>query len=652
MRALLRKDLDWLLLFGLGGIIAFTIALGQCYEWWVVRRFDMGPLFYVAWWISAAGFGLFAAIREDLSRTRHYLLHRPIPPTRILTVKLVGCIAVLVSWLVAPLVLVWLWDAIFGYHASFLSWHLIASYLAAGCVMFSFFALGLFVGTLPVAWWLRGLIGGCGGITMLGVGMVLSGADFTSGLRSVYGIHDSMGSFVAWHLVAGAALVGGIYANAAGRDDPDTPWTGRTRAISGSLAVGLVAIAAIWGLAGLQDEWSRSLHRSYPDVRATAAGEVGLFVLAPDSEPRWRRVDGDHTPGNPEAGAREIWSSYALAGYGNFGFDFPRFAPWNREVVHRDWGRSVVLDGSDGLVYVLQRHSFRTDASQRVIGKGPDRSPFSDTARPVDSWRQTSHAFIVEPDREALWYCDVSVADGHFDRISLPRDDRLVDVRSVRPDDDQRRIDDLVYRVMSNRSDALVGENGVYHVAGEAIAAAPEWMVEQVEAAKSGGSDPQVSVTEVDIVAPAIRVTNASDEVLLSHAYAPRTPTEKLYAAMLFIDSALRPPITQVASTVAESDERPAFGANPLLDPLLASGRRLWLTALSIAVGLVSALLARRRLKLLGAATATTRWWFFACLLCGLPAMLLSMWIETRRRYRQPVLLGPDVAPAPLIKSA
>lgn len=124
------------------------------------------------------------------------------------------------------------------------------------------------------------------------------------------------------------------------------------------------------------------------------------------------------------------------------------------------------------------------------------------------------------------------------------------------------------------------------------------------------------------------------------HDYRPRTWAQRWSVAFAMGCSSLRPPMLQVVAQVA-SPSAPGW----LCDPLVVDGRRTWLVVLQIAFAGLLAWSARRWLQRHGVpATA----WAWQIALFGLPAFMLFVYFERRRR----VVAREVTQPAPLLIGA
>jgi len=107
MKTLIRKDLDWLLIFLIvGTFIPLVIVAERSFvSVWIRPLYGMAWECYICWCTAGLVMGVFAGIREELSRTEEYLRHRPVSPTRIFVVKTLACLVVISAWVVLPFAL-------------------------------------------------------------------------------------------------------------------------------------------------------------------------------------------------------------------------------------------------------------------------------------------------------------------------------------------------------------------------------------------------------------------------------------------------------------------------------------------------------------------------------------------------------------------
>jgi hypothetical protein len=619
--ALLRKDLPWLLGFLNAGAIALAIVLGSepFVQVWTLPPSRLEGLFH-AGWIAGAALGLCAAVWDELFGTRDWLRHRPVSPRRLHGSRLLGCGFVLAGWFTVPVGVVWLLEAALGHNVDQLQPANLAEVWATLLPAVTATAIGLFAGTLPCGPLLRLLAGAA---ALLAVFTAIDSWTKLAADRAL----DSLPAFAALHAGAAAAFALAGFASA-GRDaDSDRPWPLQSLIAGGGVALCGFALTGALVVGVVQLAFLDRLLVAYPQV-VSAGGTLQLAVQSHEGgRNRVWPVDGDHRRTGAELqGTSNVAWAGGDRGAMEPGFDAPRF----HSARTSSWRYSCPLF-EDGRAFLVRDEGFTGRVTVVPTGKGPAREPFTADARVLDD-RTASGAWVAEPAAGALWRLDP--AQQFFVPVPLPGGDRLLAVDSVRPDreDPRRRLEvgEFVYELRSAEHTALVGERGVYAIGGDAVAPAPEWMHEEARKRQRRGQ--RWERLDPDVLSPRIAVRVEAGDARFEHQYAPRTATERAFAGLALGGSLLRPPaLAALAHAFAPAGPQ----RDPLLDPLLAGGRRPLLLLGNLLAGASCAFLLRRRLR-----AARIRWWMAACLLLGPCALLAGRLVERARAW------APDPAAA------
>ncbi len=621
MKALLRKDLPWLLGFLVLGTIGLAMGLMEhsfvyCF---VVSPGDREGLFHVAWSVGL-GLGAVAMCFDEALGTREFLAQRPVAITRLGGARLLGCGLVLLGWfLLAPLG-AWLCFVVGDLEYWSAPLRQLPQIWATLTTAVSACAIGALAGALPAPWWARLLIGGALQVTSLTLVYHLSHQSVTS-----------LPVFVVSNLAIAALAVGLCMVALAHRADPDRAMLATVRRrVMPSLVVLLAAFFCMLQME-VQSEVATRLRRVYP--RPVVLGGKVEIVQREDYDDPYRIVDAEH---RAIAVIRrpETWLSYREPSLGK---EFLRIeAPgsmWSTLLwMHTSVaGHSyLVLDGDGRAFWVSPGDGVR------ATGRYVTHEPFSvgSGALSVESGGESAH-LVRDAATNELWRFEDDL--GHFIPQPLSEGDRFVGFDHVH---DEELVDRPgVPPIGVARNGRVVrGERFVYGVKGGVlVAVGPNRKVPSV-AVKMGRvtNDSPLSWTvqfDADPVA---------GHAAFSHHFTPHTSTERKYAAMTMGVSLLRPPLLQALAAVCP-EVPPA--SHWLLDPLVAQGRRWWLVLVSITVGLLSAWSVRRRLRTLGATPSTMLIWTMLCVGLGPFAAIASVVCERPRAYANRAITTPVPLP-------
>ncbi len=680
MKALIKKDLGWLSFFFLiGTAIPFFILLDKGFNnvWVLPQLGNYGLIleFFVAWSLSGLAFGIFAAVREELTKTEDYLRHRSVGPGRIFAARTIACSVVLLAWIIVPFAI----QALFirgrwAENASLAEWGRFWYYLGVGLVAFSSFAMGYFAGTLRLNWIKRVLIGLAGTTALVATSWAVA---WLFGKEGV----SSFSAYVIAHLAITVFLFMAAYRNFLPGYDPDRPVPWKTFKLSGTAVVFFSIVSAWVCLSWLQSEIHSAFAQGCPSIWQTGSGEVKLVEWNSDEECYWEVDDRHHPDGvleESDQNAAHLFSSgwwTAVDFYQtNFGF-YPFHSPWT-EVRRWYLGSEVVC--FDGLWYWVGRHShdrmvrsyfhypegmlylysFSSPYAQRTpsikkIGKGPGNEPFSSRARPLSVTPFSSLMQVCDSEDGSLWSCDIGKGEKAFRRTPLPNDDLYRHATSIHHLADE--VDEDGNPILPERIEeytAVIGDRGVYLWNGESFEEAPENL-----RAHMMRQERRFNIIEKDPLALKIEVVDVEGKPFYTHQYGLYTIREKKYGAFLYIFSILRTPATELYSFLASGTEPQSAFLGPglfdaLVDPLLVPGKRAWLLLCNLGLALFLAVHSMRRLNRFGAPKSRVRYWGLAVLLGGVFVYLAYRAFETERAYRTSPVLAPEEAPPLLISDA
>jgi hypothetical protein len=134
-----------------------------------------------------------------------------------------------------------------------------------------------------------------------------------------------------------------------------------------------------------------------------------------------------------------------------------------------------------------------------------------------------------------------------------------------------------------------------------------------------------------------VTVPATANQPEFTHEFRPRTAGEQFFAAYASVLSLLRPPALQVLAHAAPTGVDDHWA----LDRMVRDGRRPWLVLVTVALAVAAAWRVGRGLRHHGVPATL---WVVHILLFGVPAILLALAYESRRRLRV-VEVAPPAPP-------
>ncbi len=653
IRALIRKDLQLLIAMAVAGTITLLITYGQIryIDVWVVPV-SRGEMIFIAWWICGGALGLVVSTHEEINRTREYLTHRPVTPAQVLTSKLIGCVIVLIIWLISTTVLSIAIEAVFGWNAQLTDLSNLGTLMLLATPAVSLCAAGVFAGTVPAHWTKRIIIAGCTGLVVLLLGQVLT-------VDPQQQLNDS-GLWLLFHAVMTLGLIAASYANVRQTFDPDINVPSRFRTITLIAAVMVTSLAATWGIATVQQGLGQAAERGFPDIVRKESGEFCLANHRRDENRKryWEEVNTDHVAvGIINVKLDQLPRQWHWPAANGFGTNEPTF---NRSFGYWGFRGRAILIQPEGRVYRVTGDRYRkVPARRQVLGKGPAQTPFSRDARVINelmiakSDERTDTIIVFDSLDGPLWkFSSKPGSPSHFVPVSLPGDVRAETYVSIRQPTGAESNKTVL---IPSRGQVVCSATESFIFDGDAFRVAPEWARAEAKRVRSEKAQ-QVIVTErYDILTPTVRVVepDSPEKTLFRHEYAAHSFLDYCGVVATLLPSALRAPILQIPSFLQPTPESTqSFGATPYLDPCLAGGRRIWLLLLNLVVSILIAAAMSRRLARRGALSSTRWFWAIAILVAGPTACLILAWTELPRAYRKPDMVTPEQAKPLLIHSS
>src|SRR5690606_26646399 len=477
---------------------------------------------------SGAVLGVLAVLWDNLLGTRELLMQRPVTRGALARSPLLACGVVLTGWMVFVPIVAWLFAAFGSGVYKWSYWAGVPEILTTLTIAWPACAIGCIAASLPVAWWLRGVLLAALTVTC---GFLIDTATSHQG-------ETSKTEFVVWTLSFAAVLFPLAAHLGAQRADPDRPLARHTRWVAGLLL--LLSVIFSFGLiAGeMQSIALHSVRSQYPRF-VELNGQVAL-ALATDDWHRMAICNAEHAATGEFCLRMDVKSvDYQKPGYSvRLEIEAPRFRDTHVRQTRIDYETSIYVDGS-GRVWWC--HS--GDGEVRRIGIGPELQDLPPLAYPLsvaDVGDVPNVEVVICGDKQTgrLWRYDQNL--GHFVTFALPNDDCfMVFERLRRPAQEAASMPSasLLASVFDRDRDVnyIRGAAGSYLVVSGALVKfdAPTQPTQKPFEYRGVclGDDPLVFRVDVP----------ARDGVAsFHHDFAPRTWSERLHAGHAMLWSLLR----------------------------------------------------------------------------------------------------------------
>lgn len=626
MKALLQKDLPWIAGLLVLGTAAMAIAL--CMQsfatTFVVSPGQRDELFHAAWG-SGLLLGVVAFAFDEALGTREFLAQRPLGVAALVGARLAGCALVLLGWFVLVPPCAYAALAFGDSSWEFGHWRQWPAIWGTMTPAISACAIGAVATALPFAAWARGL---CAAPLFLIPFSVIFWLERAGPSRTT-----AWPVFVGGHLLVAGLLVAWLWFTKGNRRDGDLPASGRLRI---RIVAPLLGIATLlWAVLQMEVEANavERLLRTYPRP-LVHEGQVVLVRRADWDEP-WQRVDAGHRPTGEQIRVR----FESLVG--------PEVPRVHREFLRVEGPRSGAWQSSG--VGVQGRFLLDEDGTAwwqpwrdglRTVAKSPAEPRFAAGTRLLALGDGVMREVVlIEPEGQGVWRW-LPGTTGCV-RVPPPDGDRLVG--SIPHGDRYEPLAEAAGAQLQAGETLLCGETFVYTLrdgelrrVGKVFPAGPE-----------AGASPRFLAVDADVLGWTLAFDGDAAVAPFHHRFEPRTAAERGFALLALASAALRPPLLQGIAQV----RAPGPGSwHWFTDPLVAGGRRPWLVGIGMALAGLLAWATRRRLRRLGAAADTIRFWTIAvCLLGPFGAVASVVGERPRAHARRPV---PATVPPPRLRTA
>lgn len=628
MLSLLKKDLWWMAVFACVGAIApVAVAFDRGIVNVLVnpeRRAitELG----IALWIPAALLGAFAALREDLTRTRPYLLHRAVSPRLVFWTRTLGCGVVIVVWIIVPVVVLCVRDLVAGAALAAVGTAALAPLAAVTLQALASFAAATYALSLPLGWPVRLLM-----LVLTWVTVHLAAAALSDN------------PWLVGHPVRvalGMAVIGGLFLVSAVRheavtQDPDRPVPWSILMTSGLVAIGCVVFVAPAMVTGIQQDLLEMVRVQRPHVVRLVRSEGRLSLAgAPEYRSDWSRPLFD----------AELAQTGTTRGVGdddaveNLGPDLRVPNVLSPRLTTDRWLSSFRHPGGMGYLRVLSdargvevlTMTWNPSTRRTMVAERRDGGKLSARVRRGELARgmQQPELFLGDPEDGSLWKV-ILQPEASLEPLQLPDGDRFVDFE---------------VHLIDRESETVVrGRAGVWRWQGGRFVAGPA-----VPAARIGGAHLTQEVVDPDILTPEV-IVRSIDGQSLRHRFGLVGLAQRLQGGAAMAMAIVRPPVSALAGLVCcDSSILGHDGLAWTVDPLVVTGRA-WLAVASLLLHALLALAVFRGLRRIGVSFRRALVGSAAVGLGGFLVCLLVAGIETRRAHRRPPAARPS---PPLILSA
>lgn len=629
MLSLLKKDLWWMATFACFGAIApVALAFDRGIVAVLVRPehraiSELG----LALWIPAALLGAFAALREDLTRTRPYLLHRAVSARRIFWTRALGCAVAVVAWIVVPVVCLGVQDLVAGAALAAVSAAALAPLAAVTLQALASFAAATWALSLPLRWPARLLMLVMSWVTVHLAAAALSDNPLLAGhpVRVALGMAVLAGVFLA-----GAARHEAITA------DPDRPLPRSILMTSGVVAIGCLLFVTPAMVTGIQRDLLEAVAAQRPAV-VRLAESAGRLSLA--GAPEYR-----HGSSRPllDADLRQTGTITSIADgdvLQDPGLVLRVPNVLSPRLTSDRWSSSLRLPGGMGYLRVLGdarrleilRLTWNPPTRSTIVVDRPDDGKFSANLRwaVADPETPEPELFVGDDEDGSLWKLTLHPVP-RLQPLQLPEGDRFVGFEG--------------YGIDAHWVAVVRGRAGVWRWQGGQFVAGPIVRT-------AGMSSPRLTqeVVDPDVLTPDV-IVRSLDGQSLRHRFGLVGFAQRLQGGAAMAMAIVRPPTSALAGLVCcDHSILRQDGVAWTVDPLVITGRP-WLAGGSVLLHLLVAFAVHRHLRRLGASWTRALAWALSVGLGGFLVCLFLAGVETRRAHRR--VAAPTSVPAPLILSA
>ena len=683
MKALLRKELVQIL----PAQVFVALVQAVILTWSIPpralllpSRIDMAEAYWVWSWVAILEgtlVGMLQFGRERSARTEAYLVHRGTGGTRAFTAKAIAAALALGVLVLLPPLAYGIWHVAWFPSVEHPLTERLGYFVAVGACSLPAYAIGALCAQIRKRWGIRSLLGLLGMLTLSFVCTISSfafaGADRTP-----------VAPFVVLQFVIAVVTLALAHALFKAGEDRQRPWPGRPAVVAAVAAILMTWIPWIGFVATSQQVARSSLFTTYPQIvegerrtlytvqrikRRDAHDSSVVFhenefrdargnLVQVDRGDEYDRIAFDLDPFLTLFDPSTSWLHRTTPNstieppfwqrVGVYGFE----GAWSRLNIGNQYPWDSWLRVSEGTVYLVgKEYSVREQTATTLLHRPDTGQPFSDRTLIATGFDRFTAMLLIDRSDLTLW--QATGQEPTLDPVALPNGDRLLGLERLHPwhsvraglFDQPGGIEDFLF----------LGETGRYvwsdghlqpflDAAPNSIRRGPAR--QSVSSASDGYVSPgeiadaivwRMEPTRIDGLGFRLEVFDAqSGELALAHDYLPESTEQKGWAALAWLMSPARSPAgalwSHFAADVEPRNATRLLSYSSVRDPLLLGGARPGLLAACLAVGVVLAALAHRRIGRNPRDRAVRRTWTLAILLLGLPAWILFRLLEPSRK--------------------
>jgi hypothetical protein len=607
--------------------------------------------FNVLWLLICVANGLVVGFvqhaRERTAGTEAYLVHRATGHRRPFLAKVLAAGIAIAAVVAIPVSIYAVWHLVLSVSIKDGLTGRLWTVAWVGACSLPGYGMGVLVAQLRKSLLLRAGLAVAGGVTILTAAALASRPwpDTLTTSKEVFG---------SFQVLATLGTLGIAYLLHRAGEDEGRPWPPQLGSLVAWVSVAAFWLPIAWIVAGSQQSARYRILAAYPEIVEDSAANLYLVLDEWDSwgtEPvALQRADGSILqllPGDLggifDAEWTALQQTHPIQGIVEASpisvleFDGP-WVPlgWPSMQSSAELSFEDIWFGrTEGHLYWVNR---KGEGPQRLVrlGKGLDNDRFSERTVVTFLWPTIEDAFsfeyLVDLEDLTIWRPSIEGMDPlQLLQVQLPEDDSLAALERTY---DKWYLRVGIYKSSEPNGWILVGKQKRYATPlGDPPEVLPHDLPEsQAAAAKVWRMEP----SRIDGLAFHLEIVDAkSRERAFAHDFCPSTKNQKQWAGVAWLLTLARPPIGSLWSWLgAEFDPRDIRRATThvFVDPLLLGGSHPGLFSASLALGVVLAWRAGRRLGNDPRERATRWTWTALVFALGLPAWCLFRLLEPSRR--------------------
>lgn len=674
MLSLLRKDIDWLIIATLIGVITVS-AVFVDYGFtvtWITHDNRLDGFLFLAWSILGIIAGLFSGLRDDLFGTRDYLRQRPISQTRLFWTKNFWSFVMMSTWLIVPLIVVTIWPMAFPENRGIAEYGRFINYAALASIMISNYAVGYFAATARgniILRFLQGVV----------VGLALW---MFAGLALTKNITLTPIEFVVSQVAIAAVLFFAASQSEGQNRDADMPIPQGVGLLQ-ILIISICVFGATQTLMGsLQSSLVMDLHREYPEIARAKDGSFSMVVMgggkrngeantyyiaSKQHEITTEEFDVERGTAAIKGLPLIFGDPWRRQSYNDLNFRWHALYPpfgigFNRATVMKSNGQSWFdYDTGEAIEYTFA--GWKPGHSQPRVNRAIRSDGKRFGSRTQAHYTAHEHGLMILRDStdHTVWIKSRQSV-GNFSPLVLPNNDQFLALLSHR-----RQIKGTLGSFSSigphPSQPIFLGKSGKLYkledgdfteIALDSLLVSHRTNVPKDQIDTQSPNAWQLTMTKFDLINRTYEAKGINPSTETRFEFSPKTSKEQLFATGILAVALTRPVLSHIFGFLSDdTDTTNQFQLSFLLrSSLFMGGKRLGFLVLCISLSLLLAWHQRRRLLRFGASAFTANIWALAIILAGPLLTILVVFIERPRAYAPVTILGEEDAPPCLLKSA